>query len=179
MIYLECLECGREFQVSRKQTGRQKYCSPLCRQRYWQKTHREEMREYNRKRREKQRGLHPKFCLICGRILPKGKSRYCSEKCFKKGHKISCERAKKKRRELINKIKLQRGCQRCGYNKCARALDFHHKNRKTKKFEISGGRRRYSLERVKKEIAKCIVLCKNCHYELMEDRAIERNGDVE
>lgn len=40
-------------------------------------------------------------------------------------------------------------------------LEFHHLRDKT--CEISNLRMTYSIARIKKEIAKCIVLCANCH----------------
>lgn len=57
-------------------------------------------------------------------------------------------------------------CQICGYNKCNRSLDFHHLNPKEKDFEISGGTR--SFKSLKKELDKCILVCRNCHGEIHE-----------
>lgn len=58
-------------------------------------------------------------------------------------------------------------CQLCGYDKCRRALGFHHLNPKTKKFTIGTGHSR-SWKRVKEELDKCILVCANCHAELEE-----------
>ena len=57
-------------------------------------------------------------------------------------------------------------CERCGYNKCMRALDFHHLNPKEKDFAISGGTK--SFESLKAELDKCILVCRNCHSEIHE-----------
>lgn len=56
-------------------------------------------------------------------------------------------------------------CQKCGYDKCRNALEFHHLDPSKKDFEIS---RKYnkSWEAVKAEIAKCILVCANCHREI-------------
>ena len=55
----------------------------------------------------------------------------------------------------------------CGYNKCGKALHYHHLDRKTKKFNIS---RIASTSIAKKsldeELKKCIILCANCHAEV-------------
>ena len=69
----------------------------------------------------------------------------------------------KEKTEFINNYKLSKGCSVCGYNKCAKALVFHHNGDKS--FELSNARR-YSIKNLKKEIDKCIVLCANCHAEL-------------
>lgn len=57
-------------------------------------------------------------------------------------------------------------CSKCGYDKCNRALEFHHKDRTTKKYEISKIFHRLSWEEIKKELDKCILVCSNCHREI-------------
>jgi excinuclease UvrABC ATPase subunit len=69
-----------------------------------------------------------------------------------------------KKREKLEKYKLQKGCYLCGYKKCAKALDLHH-------FKERGIKRTqslitYSWERIKKELKKSIVVCCRCHREL-------------
>lgn len=63
-------------------------------------------------------------------------------------------------REYKNNVKLSIGCQRCGYNEYACALDFDHINSETKVRDIA---KIHGIEAIKAEIAKCIVLCANCH----------------
>lgn len=63
-------------------------------------------------------------------------------------------------------------CKRCGYDKCKRALAFHHLDPKTKSFNISGCHTRKWSE-VQKELDKCIMLCHNCHAE--EHESIDSN----
>lgn len=55
-------------------------------------------------------------------------------------------------------------CERCGYNKCIDALEFHHKDPSEKDFTISG--KSWAFERLKKEADKCILVCSNCHKEI-------------
>lgn len=57
-------------------------------------------------------------------------------------------------------------CQVCGYNRCMRALTFHHINPEEKSFGISGGTK--SFEKLKSELDKCILVCQNCHAEIHE-----------
>jgi len=75
-----------------------------------------------------------------------------------------------KKRQYIKTYKLTKGCELCGYNKCARALDFHHIG-EDKEFAIS---QCSNLEKIKKEIDKCKVICKNCHAELHEKEILSR-----
>lgn len=66
-------------------------------------------------------------------------------------------------RLLVNKYKIEKGCFICGFNKHYAALDFHHKNRKTKDDNIAGFYNRRMEKRMWKEIKKCEVICSNCH----------------
>jgi uncharacterized CHY-type Zn-finger protein len=72
-------------------------------------------------------------------------------------------RYKKEMREFLLEFYKTHPCETCGFNIPA-ALEFHHKVPKEKTIEVSlliNGS--YSLEYAKKEIAKCSVLCANCH----------------
>ena len=53
-------------------------------------------------------------------------------------------------------------CEVCGENHPA-CLDFHHIDPSLKKFSVSAKRDRPSLKQLQEEIAKCQVLCANCH----------------
>jgi len=78
------------------------------------------------------------------------------------GHKGRTERDRQ--RQIINMIKLNRGCAICGYNDIARALDFHHIDPKTKVKGIAQmlmGTE--TITEILQEIEKCEVLCSNCH----------------
>ena len=77
------------------------------------------------------------------------------------------EPPQKRKRMAITTYKLEHGCQNCGYNKCADALQLHHKDPKTKTDALSRMvMQGYSLDRIMQEANKCIVLCANCHAEL-------------
>ena len=52
-------------------------------------------------------------------------------------------------------------CSICGGEFIPRAMTFHHVDSTTKKFEVSVGRIRY--KHLQEEVAKCILLCLNCH----------------
>lgn len=75
-------------------------------------------------------------------------------------------RAKKK--ALIVAAKLASGCVDCGYNLRHEALQFDHV-RGPKRFELSKGYF-HSFEDILAEIAKCEVVCANCHAIRTADR---------
>ena len=76
----------------------------------------------------------------------------------------------RRRNELkryFDKMKLEKGCYICGYNKCAKALHWHHRNPKVKVKVISKMiSAPMSFEKILKEVEKCNIICANCHAEL-------------
>jgi predicted HNH restriction endonuclease len=56
-------------------------------------------------------------------------------------------------------------CQKCGYDKCIGALDFHHIDPSTKEAGWTL-MRKMSRENMVKELDKCILVCSNCHREI-------------
>lgn len=56
-------------------------------------------------------------------------------------------------------------CERCGYDRCRDAFDFHHVDSLTKEFELSRHKRSQIDERVKAELDKCMLPCANRHRE--------------
>ena len=103
------------------------------------------------------------YCKKCGEI---------DESKFYKNNKTRCANCSK----LITFNKLRENkrlaveykggkCCKCGYKKCQAALDFHHidsekKNPDWKKM------RSWKLEKIIKELDKCILVCRNCHSEI-------------
>lgn len=77
--------------------------------------------------------------------------------------------AVQKRRDKIKQMALYyKGgkCEKCGYNKCISALEFHHLDSNEKDFSISSKGYTRSWESVKAELDKCILVCSNCHREI-------------
>jgi hypothetical protein len=56
-------------------------------------------------------------------------------------------------------------CQSCGYSRYYGALEFHHLDPLEKEFTISQ-RKFCSLEKIKKELDKCVLVCSVCHREI-------------
>jgi len=67
-----------------------------------------------------------------------------------------------KRLEEMRRLKEETGCQRCP-EKDWRVLTYHHLDPKKKSFNLGQKYMYFNRIRVLKEIAKCIVLCFNCH----------------
>lgn len=59
-------------------------------------------------------------------------------------------------------------CVICGYNKSNRSLDFHHRDPNEKDFTIGSGTV-LNWERVRIELDKCDLVCRNCHGEIHEN----------
>ncbi len=57
-------------------------------------------------------------------------------------------------------------CRCCGYDRCVSALAFHHLDPRTKRFQIGGRGLARSLDALREEAAKCVLLCANCHAEV-------------
>jgi hypothetical protein len=75
-------------------------------------------------------------------------------------------------RAIVDAIKTAAGCESCGYNAHACALQFDHLDPATKYRTRNGNLvhpadmvkgARYALSTILAEIAKCRVLCANCH----------------
>ena len=85
--------------------------------------------------------------------------------------KTCCDMARHARitrnKKRLAMLKTDRGCLRCGYNTCAAALHFHHRDptAKTHNVAILMHKQNGSWPRLEREIAKCDILCANCHAE--------------
>ena len=59
-------------------------------------------------------------------------------------------------------------CIVCGYNRCERALVFHHRDPSEKRFALSRTGMTHTPAEIAAEVAKCDLLCANCHAEVHE-----------
>jgi transposase len=57
-------------------------------------------------------------------------------------------------------------CAICGYDRCVRALEFHHLEPETKQFAVSRQGVTRAISEARLEAGKCILLCSNCHAEV-------------
>ena len=108
--------------------------------------------------------------------------RTLSRNCSKHGHTTfvlspegiyRCRRCRrdavmKRRRAVRAQIVREAGgrCVACGYGAYLGALQFHHLDPTEKHFALSGRGMTRSLERLRAEAKKCVLLCANCHAEV-------------
>lgn len=76
-------------------------------------------------------------------------------------------RMRQQRAEFVESLERAMGgaCQRCGYDSCLAALDFHHVNSTTKETTVSDFACRRRWAQAEREANKCVLLCSNCHRE--------------
>lgn len=68
------------------------------------------------------------------------------------------------RQEYVDKLKAERGCMDCGLHpEYSQVLEFDHRPDENKLFHISDGMVNGTMERLITEIAKCDIVCANCH----------------
>jgi uncharacterized CHY-type Zn-finger protein len=74
-------------------------------------------------------------------------------------------RSRQKRKRMAVEYKGG-SCIVCGYNKCMRALEFHHLDPSKKDFGLSesGTQRSWDIQKI--ELDKCVLLCCRCHAEV-------------
>lgn len=66
------------------------------------------------------------------------------------------------KREALNLYKTEKGCADCGYNEHWAALEFDHIPGQTKVRTVAS-LVYHSWEKIFEELAKCEVVCANCH----------------
>lgn len=78
---------------------------------------------------------------------------------------LESARARKRRlHQMVSAYKSERGCSRCGYNEHPVALDLHHVDAEDKEYNV--GQMVFqgmAEETILEEMAKCEVVCSNCH----------------
>lgn len=92
-----------------------------------------------------------------GSDQPKGMCKRC----------IVDDTIERQRQTKIKAVEYKGGCcQKCGYNKCLNALEFHHLDPSEKDFSVSQFRLKKWDNRIISELDKCILVCANCHREI-------------
>lgn len=99
-------------------------------------------------------------CKDCGKEFTYKKKGDKTTRC-----QVCCNKeARKQKKKKCLEYKGGK-CESCGYNKCDKALVFHHIDPKQKEFQISSFPTK-NWEAVKSELDKCKLLCANCHAEV-------------
>lgn len=120
-------------------------------------------------------------CKICKKtfqIIDNAWTRkYCYECSPHEDENCSHAQAVSIKRKAIKRMLIQEAggkCQNCGYNKCERALEFHHIDPIQKDFGLSAQSLSRDIDTLRQEMKKCILLCANCHAE--EHDRLAREG---
>jgi len=163
-IIMNCSHCGHKFQTSKNQTGRQKYCSKHCRESAWSNRNPVRIKE-NRLKYNSSKTVKC-FYAFCDNAVPQDRRNhgrtFCCDTCRDKHAEKMREEYISKLSTIFSNLKAGVGCQICGYNKYSGSLDFHHKDPNEKEGRITFR----SVHSSQIEIAKCAMLCKNCHNEI-------------
>lgn len=110
-----------------------------------------------------------KKCPKCEKLLEFNKDNFYVEKsgriqswCSACSDQALIIRQRTKKLECLNYLGGK--CVVCNYDKYQGALEFHHIDPKKKSFAI-GTIKTCSMEKLKPELDKCVILCSNCHKE--------------
>jgi hypothetical protein len=112
-----------------------------------------------------------KVCRYCGVGQPFDSFEVCRTTQDKVYRRLKCRACKqqcatdrrRKIRHWLNEFKKALRCVRCGFADY-RALEFHHEDGAGKDFNVADMvKDGLSISRLKREIAKCQILCANCH----------------
>ena len=110
-------------------------------------------------------------CATCQALLCGRQRRFCSRRCKNADTNHRHQNyVRQQARGLARKMEFLamagRRCSQCGYDRNLAALTWHHVDPGTKRFTIDlrtlSNRR---LAEIREELAKCVVLCANCHAE--------------
>jgi hypothetical protein len=106
------------------------------------------------------------YCRGCGKLFTRGHYRRNKRQYLDRN-----ARAYKKHRELIRQAKSG-PCTDCGIQYPFYVMDFDHRDGATKEFALNAVAR-MTRANILKEIAKCDVVCANCHRERTYQRLLQ------
>lgn len=143
----ECIICGKMMYNVRRDKI---YCCTTC-----------------RNKGQKLRESREKICEKCGKVFIPKKYGITRRYCYDCIPVISTTGAEARKQIKIWAVEYKGGkCEKCGYNKCLEALDFHHTDPSQKDFILSDRNLILSWIDIKKELDKCMLVCANCHREI-------------
>lgn len=150
-----CHHCGKELTNLQR-----KFCSKICRNKTYAPN-------YGTPAYRPKSPKESDYCAVCNKLLTGRQTRYCSVRCkhiaLENSYPSQIRRGLSRKLSLVKQFGGQ--CRECGYAKNLSVLSFHHKE--GKEFMVNRamlGQR--SIERITREVAKCDLLCANCHLEL-------------
>lgn len=97
------------------------------------------------------------------------REKYHTDPAYREKHKRMVQANKVRQRKLLADLVAKAkkvGCLICEETEPC-CLSFHHRDEKKKKFNISGAVRiGFSVATLDEEIAKCVLVCENCHRKI-------------
>ena len=103
------------------------------------------------------------YCIECDKKYKKEKQRWKTAKA-KDTQKRWYEKTRDKNRAIILEHFKELKCERCGItDNCHSFFDLHHIDEKSKEFNIGDMISKVNTSKLKEELAKCTLLCPNCH----------------
>lgn len=148
----QCIVCATSIKPSRK------YCS-LCYKEIYIKI---------KLKQPRKKALLVKLCDVCNTEYPiynfykNNSGKYYRSSCKDCFNKMIKTRQNSVKQQCVD---YKGGkCQKCGYNKCIAALEFHHLDPREKDINISKIKL-IDINKYTSELDKCILLCSNCHRE--------------
>lgn len=116
-------------------------------------------------------------CTKCGR--PSGKSKWCSG-CKREWALNNAERVRASQQAYVHRFKAERDtlknrpCADCRKRYHPRLMDFDHRRAHTKRHTI--GRMQGNLSAMRREIAKCDLVCVMCHRARTHARRLKQRA---
>ena len=105
-------------------------------------------------------------CKVCGVQLTGRQTLFCSMTCKNAVHQSYPAQKKRGLERKLYFVNMLGGrCSRCGYARNLTALAFHHLGGKEFQLDVRSLSNR-KLEPILAEVAKCKLLCHNCHAEV-------------
>ncbi len=104
-------------------------------------------------------------CTICAKSLTGKQTLFCSTKCKNLAHQSYPSQKKRGiARKLLFVKQLGGKCSECGYANNLAGLAFHHLGGKEFQLDVRALSNR-KIQPIIEEVAKCKLLCHNCHAE--------------
>lgn len=116
-------------------------------------------------------GIRHSYCRECGKQITQSHYRRNKQAYLNRNTRTNA-----RHRELIRLAK-SRPCADCGIQYPYYVMDFDHRDASTKSFMLSDVPRATRTSLVN-EIAKCDVVCSNCHRERTQQRKAWRRSDT-
>jgi transposase-like protein len=132
---------------------------------YGLKTHYQRYRRSPEEARSVRQAGLSEVTMICAHH---GETRFVPERGHYRCKRCRSEAIARRRRRLKEILVAEAGgrCSICGYDRSAAALHLHHPEPGAKRMPVSARGVAYSLDTLRAQARKCVLLCSNCHAEV-------------